>query len=78
MMHIEKLEQGWTVLDDSGQVRLQTKDGQPMYLSSEAEVVAQCTANGAYRARRDNPGGWPEGTLLVFSIDPAPADVPSP
>lgn len=72
MMHIEKREQGWTVVNQDGEIRLHTKEGAPMYLSTREEVAGQCNANGMYQAAKNNPGGWPEGTLLEFSVDVQP------
>lgn len=67
MMHIEQRPQGWTVVNDAGELRLHTKEGEPMYLPTKDDVVRQCNANGMYQARPGNPGGYPEGTLLEFS-----------
>jgi len=69
MMHIEQRPQGWTVVNDAGELRLHTQKGEPMYLQNKEDVVRQCNANGLYQARRGNPGGYPEGTLLEFSVD---------
>lgn len=71
MMHIEKRLEGWTVVNDAGEIRLHTEKGVPMYLETEEEVVRQCNANGMYRAGKGNPGGWPEGTLLELSVEAA-------
>jgi hypothetical protein len=69
MMRVENTDKGWTVVNDLNEVRLYTQDGAPMYLATREEVVGQCTANGMYQAKAGNPGGWPEGTLLEFSVE---------
>ncbi len=68
MLYIEKFDKGWTVVNQAGELRLHTKTGEPMYLATEKEVAAQCSANGMHRAKENNPGGWPKGTLIELSF----------
>lgn len=66
-MRIAETQHGWTLLNDVGEVKLRTEDGEPLYLPTRADVKAQCLNARLYEVKEGNPAGLPAGTLVGFS-----------
>jgi hypothetical protein len=68
MMHIERRQQGWTVVNDFGRVMLRDAERAPLYCATRESVLCACHQSGLFEAKPNNAGDYPPGTLLELRV----------
>jgi hypothetical protein len=68
MMHIEQQPQGWTIVNDEGNVMLVDAERRPLYCGTYETVANICHQQGYYEVHKNNPGGYPAGTLVTLEM----------